>query len=149
MLFRSDEIEQAAEALIKSIDDAGGTLAAIESGRIQRQIQDAAYAAQQAIDSGDSVIVGLNRFQTDDAQSIELLRIAPAGEAAQAERTRALRASRDRRAWEHAMGGVTAAATSGANLVPTVLAAVEAKATLGEIADALRGVFGEYRERAI
>ncbi|TAK15359.1 MAG: methylmalonyl-CoA mutase [Acidobacteria bacterium] len=146
---RTDEIELAAEALIKSIDDAGGTLAAIESGRIQRQIQDAAYAAQQAIDSGESVVVGVNRFQTDDAPAIELLRIDPAGEAAQADRTRAVRASRDRAAWQLAIDRVGAAAKDGSNLVPAVLAAVEARATLGEVADALRTVFGEYRERAI
>jgi methylmalonyl-CoA mutase N-terminal domain/subunit len=146
---RTDEIEHAAEALIKSIDDAGGTLAAIESGRIQRQIQDAAYAAQQAIDSGQSIVVGVNRFQTDESPAIELMQIDPAGEAAQAERTRAVRASRDRAAWQRAMEQVTAAAKGEANLVPPVLAAVEAKATLGEVADALRNVFGEYSERAI
>src|SRR6185436_15388309 len=92
---RTDEIELAAEALIKSIDDAGGTLAAIENGRIQRQIQDAAYAAQQAIDTGQSIVVGLNRYQTDESPTIELMQIDPAGEAAQAERTRGVRASRD------------------------------------------------------
>jgi methylmalonyl-CoA mutase N-terminal domain/subunit len=146
---RTDQIEQDAEALIKSIDDAGGTLAAIESGRIQRQIQDAAYAAQQAIDTGQSIVVGVNQFQTDNAPAIELMQIDPAGEAAQAERTRAVRASRDRSAWQRAMEQVTAAAKSETNLVPPVLAAVEAKATLGEVADALRNVFGEYSERAI
>ena len=146
---RTDEIEHAAEALIKSIDDAGGTLAAIESGRIQRQIQDAAYTTQQAIDAGESIVVGVNQFQTEDTPTIELMQIDPAGEAAQADRTRAVRASRDRAAWQQAMDRVTEAATSGTNLVPPVLAAVEAKATLGEVADALRNVFGEYSERAI
>jgi methylmalonyl-CoA mutase N-terminal domain/subunit len=146
---RTDEIEQAAEALIKSIDDAGGTLAAIESGRIQRQIQDAAYTAQQAIDSGESVVVGVNRYQTEAAPTIELMQIDPAGEAAQAARTQAVRASRDRAAWQQAMDRVTAAAKDGTNLVPHVLAAVEARATLGEIADAMRNVFGEYSDRAI
>lgn len=146
---RTDDIEQAAAALITSIDDAGGTLAAIESGRIQRQIQDAAYSAQQAIDSGASVVVGVNKFETDATPSIELMQIDPAGEAAQAERTRAVRASRDSAAWQQAMARVTAAAKDGTNLVPHVLAAVEAKATLGEVADAMRNVFGEYSERAI
>ncbi len=155
---RTDDIEHAAEALIKSIDDAGGTLAAIESGRIQRQIQDAAYAAQQAIDSGESVVVGVNRFQTEDraedrpngaAPTIELMQIDPAGEAAQAARTQAVRASRDRAAWQQAMDRVTASAKDGTNLVPPVLAAVEARATLGEIADAMRSVFGEYSDRAV
>jgi methylmalonyl-CoA mutase N-terminal domain/subunit len=146
---RTDEIEQAAEALIATIDAAGGTLAAIESGRIQRQIQDAAYTAQQAIDSGTSIVVGVNRYQTEASPTIELMQIDPAGEAAQAERTRAVRASRDRAAWQQAMDRVTAAAKGGTNLVPPVLAAVEARATLGEVADAMRSVFGEYSDRAI
>jgi len=149
---RTDEIEQAAEALIATIDATGGTLTAIESGRIQRQIQDAAYAAQQAIDAGESIVVGVNRFQADGAgtsPAIELMQIDPAGEAAQAARTQAVRASRDATEWQHAMARVSAAATDGSNLVPVVLTAVEAKATLGEIADALRTVFGEYRERSV
>jgi methylmalonyl-CoA mutase, N-terminal domain len=146
---RTDELEQAAEALIRAIDDSGGTLANIEAGRIQRQIQDAAYQAQQNIDRGDQIVVGVNRFQSDDPPKIELLSIDPAGEAAQIARVRAVRASRDTAAWQRAMNDIAAAATGGANLVPPVLAAVEARATLGEVADALRGIFGEYRERAI
>ena len=146
---RTDQIEQDAEALITAIDDAGGTLASIETGRIQRQIQDAAYQAQLAIDRGDQIVVGMNRFHTDEPQKIELLRIDPAGEAAQAARVQAVRASRDAVAWTRAMADVTSAATTGANLVPPVLAAVEARATLGEVADALRNVFGEYRDIAV
>ncbi len=146
---RTDEIEHAAEALIRAIDDSGGTLANIETGRIQRQIQDAAYESQQRIDSGEQVVVGVNRFQTPDPPKIELLRIDPAGEAAQIARVRAVRASRDGAAWQRAIDDVTGAATGGTNLVPPVLAAIEARATLGEVADALRNVFGEYRDRVI
>ena len=146
---RTDDIEQAAEALIASIDESGGTLANIETGRIQRLIQDAAYEAQKRIDNAEQIVVGVNRFQTDEAPTIELLRIDPAGEAAQIARVRAVRASRDAAAWQQAMATITSAATGGSNLVPPVLAAIEARATLGEVADALRGVFGEYRERAI
>jgi methylmalonyl-CoA mutase N-terminal domain/subunit len=148
---RTDEIEAAAEALIKTIDQAGGTLAAIETGRVQRQIQDAAYEAQQAIDSGEKVVVGVNRFATeqDASSAIELLRIDPAGEAAQKERLRVLRASRDRAAWQTAIDNVGRAAAGGTNLVPAVLAAVEARATLGEVADSLRAVFGEYRDHSV
>jgi methylmalonyl-CoA mutase N-terminal domain/subunit len=146
---RTDEIEQAAEALIAAIDQSGGTLANIESGRIQRQIQDAAYEAQQAIDSGRQIVVGVNKFQTDEAPKIELLRINPEGEAAQVARVQTVRASRDRADWQRAMDALTGAATGGSNLVPAVLAAVEARATLGEVADALRTTFGEYRDRAI
>ena len=144
---RTNEIEHDARALIDEIDRQGGTLAAIESGWIPRQVQDAAYAAQQAIDKGDQVIVGVNRYQTDDAAAIELLRIDPAGEARQAAHVQAIRASRDAAAWRHSIDAVEAAARSGANLVPPVLAAVEARATLGEIADSMRAVFGEHRDR--
>ncbi|HEX5216295.1 MAG TPA: methylmalonyl-CoA mutase family protein [Vicinamibacterales bacterium] len=143
---RTAEIEAEARALIASIDAAGGTLAAIESGRIQRQIQDAAYTAQRAIDSGEQQIVGVNTLETDEPASIELLRIDPESERRQAAAVRAVRASRDRQAWQQAIDAVDAAARHGVNLVPPVIAAVEARATLGEIADTLRRVFGEHRE---
>src|SRR4029453_11452772 len=140
-------IEADARALLDEIDPAGGTLRAIEDGRIQRQIQDAAYHAQQAIDAGKDVIVGVNRYVTsDDEAHIELLRIDPEIERKQAAAVRAVRASRDRAAWQAALTGLEAAARDGANLVPRVLGAVEARATLGEIADTLRSVFGEHRE---
>jgi len=143
---RTAEIEAEARALIASIDAAGGTLAAIESGRIQRQIQDAAYTAQRAIDSGEQLIVGVNTLETDEPASIELLRIDPESERRQAAAVAAVRASRDRQAWQQAIDAVDAAARQGTNLVPPVIAAVEARATLGEIADTLRRVFGEHRE---
>ena len=143
---RTAEIEAEARALIASIDAAGGTLAAIESGRIQRQIQDAAYTAQRAIDSGEQQIVGVNTLETNEATSIELLRIDPESERRQAAAVAAVRASRDRQAWQQAIDAVDAAARQGINLVPPVIAAVEARATLGEIADTLRRVFGEHRE---
>jgi methylmalonyl-CoA mutase N-terminal domain/subunit len=143
---RTLEIVDAAAGLIADIDRAGGTLAAIENGRIQRQIQDAAYAAQQAIDRGDTVIVGMNRYETGETAPIPLLRIDPESERRQAEAVRTLRAGRDAAAWRAAIAGVEQAAGSGANLVPAVIQAVESRATLGEIADALRRVFGEHRE---
>ena len=154
---RTREIELEAGDLIAAIDAAGGTLAAIESGRTARQVQDAAYATQQAIDRGDQVIVGVNRFQTqsgvpgappmkDEPPTIELLRIDPAGEARQAAAVAAVRAGRDRAAWRAAIDAIERAARDGSNLVPTVIDAVEARATLGEISDALRRVFGEYRD---
>ena len=144
---RTNEIEQAAYDLIAEIDRQGGTLAAIESGWIPRQVQDAAYAAQQAIDAGTDVIVGVNRYQTDEPASIELLRIDPEGEARQAAAVQAVRTSRNTSEWRRSIDAVEAAARSGANLVPPVLAAVEARASLGEIADAMRKVFGEHRDR--
>jgi methylmalonyl-CoA mutase N-terminal domain/subunit len=143
---RTAEIEQEARALIAKIDTLGGTLAAIESGWIQRNVQDAAYAAQQAIDSGQQVIVGVNRYQTDEPAAIELLRIDPESERRQAESVRAIRQSREPQGWRDAMEALERAAADGTNLVPRVLAAVEARATLGEIADSMRRVFGEHRD---
>jgi methylmalonyl-CoA mutase N-terminal domain/subunit len=142
----TDEIERGARAQLDDIDAAGGTLAAIEAGRTQRQIQDAAYDAQQAIDRGEAVVVGVNRYTTDDPASIQLLRIDAETERRQIEAVRALRKARDPQAWQAAIAGVDRAARDGSNLVPPVIAAVEARATLGEIADTLRAVFGEHRD---
>jgi methylmalonyl-CoA mutase, N-terminal domain len=139
-------IESGARALIERIDAAGGTLAAIEQGLIQREIQESAYRAQQAIDAGTSVVVGVNRCETDAAETIDVLRIDPEIERRQVERVLAIRSSRDQTAWRSAIDSVTSAARSADNLVPTVIQAVEARATVGEIADALRAVFGEHRE---
>lgn len=142
------DIERGALDLLGRIDEVGGTLAAIDTGFIQRQIQDSAYAAQRAIDSEEAAVVGVNRFAdgADAGPAIEVLRIDPAIEARQVERLRELRASRSARDWRSALGGVAAAARGRSNLVPPIVAAVEAQATVGEIADALRDVFGEYRE---
>ncbi len=143
---RTDEVEEEARRLIDRIDAAGGTLAAIESGWIQRQVQDAAYQAQQRIDAAEDVIVGVNRFQTDEPASIELLRIDPEGERRQAEAVRGVRARREAGPCRAALDALEQRARNGDNLVPAVLNAVEARATLGEIADALRRVFGEHRD---
>jgi methylmalonyl-CoA mutase N-terminal domain/subunit len=139
-------IEQEATALIERIDAMGGTLAAIESGYIQRQIQDSAYAAQRAIDAADAVVVGVNRYQDTSAASPEVFRIDPEVERRQVEQVRAVRASRSRQEWRAALDAVDAAARSGSNLVPPIISAVEKRATLGEIADTLRRVFGEYQD---
>jgi methylmalonyl-CoA mutase, N-terminal domain len=142
----TDRIEREATALIARIDSLGGTLASIESGFIQREIQDAAYRAQQRIDSGESVVVGVNRYVSDDPQAIDTLEIDPEMEARQIARVRKARASRDPAAWRAAVDAVSAAARGTDNLVPPIIAAVEARATVGEIADAMRSVFGEHRE---
>jgi methylmalonyl-CoA mutase N-terminal domain/subunit len=142
----TDQIEAGARALIEKIDAAGGTLTAIERGIIQRDVQESAYRAQQQIDTGVAVVVGVNRFVTDDAANIEVMRVDPAVEQRQVERVRAVRASRDASEWQAAMDAIIGAAKDGTNLVPAVVRAVEAKATVGEISDALRGVFGEHRE---
>jgi methylmalonyl-CoA mutase N-terminal domain/subunit len=113
---------------------------------IQREIQESAYRAQQAVDRGETIVVGVNRFADGAGTPIELLRIDPEVEARQVERVRALRASRDQTAWRRALDAVQAAARDGSNLVPPIVAAVEARATVGEVADILRGVFGEFQE---
>jgi len=147
----TNTIERGAAALIDRIDRGGGTLAAIETGTIQREIQESAYRAQRAIDSGESIVVGVNRFnEIEDRRSriADLLSIDPEVERKQVARVQALRADRDAAVWRAAIDAVTAAARDGANLVPPIIAAVEARATVGEIADAMRQVFGEFTETA-
>jgi methylmalonyl-CoA mutase N-terminal domain/subunit len=142
----TDRVEREARALLARIDEMGGVLAAIERGFIQEQIQDAAYAAQQSIDRGTSVVVGVNRFQDAEGgvASRAALRIDPEVERKQAGRVRALRASRSKAEWEAAIGAVDQAARRGENLVPPIITAIERHATVGEVADALRHVFGEH-----
>ena len=147
----TDQIEAGAVALLERIDTIGGTLAAIESGFIQREIQESAYRAQVAIDSGHDVVVGVNRFTDDDSgqrPGPEVFQIDPEIERQQGERVQAIRATRDEITWQRAIAAVADAARDGSNLVPRIIAAVEARATVGEIADAMRSVVGEYRETA-
>jgi methylmalonyl-CoA mutase, N-terminal domain len=142
----TNRIEAEASALLDRINAAGGTLAAIEQGFIQREIQESAYRAQQQIDHGERVVVGVNRFATEATASIDVLRIDPEIEPRQVQRVRAVRAARDATAWKASLNSLADAARGTANLVPSVIAAVEARATLGEISDTLRGVFGEHKE---
>ena len=154
----TDDIERGAEELIARIESAGGTLAAIEVGFIQREIQESAYRAQVAIDSGEAVVVGVNRFEEEERPGVSLAEdgpgrdsrrlfsVDPEVERTQIERVRGVRASRDASSCSRSLGAVTDAARSGSNLVPPIIGAVEARATVGEIADALRSVFGEYQE---
>ena len=142
----TNRIEEEAARTLQRIDAAGGTLAAIEQGMIQREIQDAAYRTQQQIDAGTAVVVGVNRFQAGEGAGIDVLRIDPDIERRQIERVRAVRASRDATSWKAAIDAVGAAARDGSNLVPPIIRAVEARATVGEIADALRAVFGEHKD---
>jgi methylmalonyl-CoA mutase N-terminal domain/subunit len=143
---RTNAIEREATELLERIDALGGTLTAIESGYVQRQIQDAAYRAQQAVDHGEAIVVGVNRFTDSDTPAIDTFRLDPAVERQQIERVRAVRASRSETEWRSALREVEHAARGTNNLVPPIIAAVEKRATLGEIADTLRGVFGEYQD---
>ncbi len=142
----TSRLEADAVAMIERIDALGGTLAAIEAGHIPREIRESAYRAQQAVDAGTAVVVGVNRF-TDDADRhvTPVFHIDPALEQEQVGRVRALRQSRSEAALRESLSAIDRAARSADNLVPPVLAAVEQLATVGEIADTLRGVFGEYR----
>jgi methylmalonyl-CoA mutase N-terminal domain/subunit len=142
----TNEIEQGARALLDKIDAAGGTLAAIEQGMIQRSIQESAYRAQQLVDARESTVVGVNAFTSEESASIDVLRIDPEIEKRQTERVQAVRAARDAAAWRRALDEVAEAARGTANLVPPIVKAVEARATVGEISDAMRSVFGEHRE---
>ena len=143
---RTRAIEAEASALLERIDALGGTLAAIEAGYIQREIREAAYRTQQAVDTAAAVVVGVNRF-TDDAagHGADVFHIDPEMEQAQIDRVRALRASRGDSTWRQSLDTIEHAAREGDNLVPPVIAAVEQRATVGEIADTLRRVFGEYQ----
>jgi methylmalonyl-CoA mutase, N-terminal domain len=146
---RTDTIEQEAIVLLDRIEALGGTLNAIEAGYIQRQIQEAAYQAQRAIDAQEAIVVGVNRFADPSSAhpaAIPVFRVDPEIERQQIERVRRVRADRSDTAWRGALAGVEAAARDGHNLVPPIIAAVEERATLGEIADALRRVFGEYTD---
>ena len=142
----TDEIEAGARECIERIDALGGMLRAIESGYVQREIQKAAYEYQQSVEQNKRVIVGVNRYRTEHQEPIPILRIDPAVEQEQIERLRALRARRDAARSSKAIAEVESRARSGENLLPAILAAVEAYATVGEISDAMRRVFGEHQE---
>jgi methylmalonyl-CoA mutase N-terminal domain/subunit len=124
-------------------------LRAIERGFVQQEIQNAAYEYQRAVDEGEAVVVGVNRFELEAERPIPVQRIDEALEGKQVERVRALRARRDASVWQTALRGVEDAARSRENLMPRILAAVEANATVGEISDAMRRQFGEYKEAVV
>jgi methylmalonyl-CoA mutase N-terminal domain/subunit len=140
------EIERRAVVYLERIDQLGGMVRAIEDGFPQREIEQAAYAAQRAIEKGEQIVVGVNRFQEAEEEPPEdLLRIDPTLEAAQQDRLRALRKRRDSQAAAEAVRAVEAAARASDNLLPKIREAARVYATVGEISDALRRVFGEYR----
>ena len=145
----TSEIERRASEYLARIDALGGMLRAIEQGYVQAEIQRAAYDYQMAVERGEQIVVGVNQFQTENAAPIPLLRIDPEIERAQVERLRALRSRRDAAKTSAALAEVERRARSSENLMPAILAAVEALATVGEISDALRRVFGEYEESVV
>jgi len=145
----TEEIEQNAKAYLAKIDAVGGMLKAIERGFVQQEIQNAAYEYQRAVDAGEAIVVGVNRFEQEQDKPVPIQRINEKLERQQIERVRALRAERNESSWKQAITAIQDSARSGDNLMPRILAAVEANATVGEIADAMRQVFGEYRETVV
>jgi methylmalonyl-CoA mutase N-terminal domain/subunit len=142
----TDTIERGAMDYIRRIDEIGGTLRAIETGFIQGEIQNAAFEFQKEIESGDRVIVGVNRFGMDERDKAPVFRIDPGVEAAQLESLRQMKAGRDGEVLAARLAELDSAARGSANLMPRIMAAAEAYATVGEISDTLRKVFGEYRD---
>ncbi|MGZ7042281.1 MAG: acyl-CoA mutase large subunit family protein [Thermoanaerobaculia bacterium] len=145
----TNEIESRAKEYLEKIEALGGMLTAIERGYIQQEIQNAAYEFQQQVDHDEAVVVGVNRFTVDEEKPVPIQRIDPSLEPKQVERVRALRVRRDKERWESALKQVEDAARSNDNLMPRIVAAVDANATVGEISDTMRRVFGEYRETVV
>ncbi len=141
----TDRVEQDALALIDKIEAMGGAVAAIEAGFVQREIEDSAYEAARRIDSGDAVVVGVNRFASGDGGEVPVLTVDPALERAQVARVTAVRAGRDGAAVDSVLGEVRTAAAGDANLLYPMKSALATGATLGEISDVLRDEFGLYR----
>src|ERR1700726_226793 len=145
----TNEIESGALAYIEKIDSLGGMLLAIESGFVQTEIQKAAYEYQRAVETKEQVVVGVNDFVAEEERGIPTLRIDPQIEREQIARVQTLRARRDASRTKAAIAELERRASTKENLLPAILGAVEAYATVGEISDALRRVFGEYQESVV
>ena len=144
------KIEEEAQAYIRRIDEMGGIIVAVEKGYPQKEIADSAYQFQQQVERGERVIVGVNKFQAENEEiTIPVLKIDPAIERGQIERVRAVRARRAKAPYEQSMAALRDACMSAKNLMPYVLDAVRAEATLGEICDVFREAYGVYREPAV
>jgi methylmalonyl-CoA mutase N-terminal domain/subunit len=143
----TNEVEERAWAYIDRIDRMGGAVEAIEAGFYQDEIAEAAFRIQQGVESGERVVVGVNRFGDPDERPVEIQRIGAEEVARQVERVRALRVSRDRDTVDRTLADVETAARGEGNLLPPMREALRARATLGEVSDVLRTVFGEHHPR--
>jgi methylmalonyl-CoA mutase N-terminal domain/subunit len=145
--YLTDQIEARARAYLDEIEEMGGALAAIEAGYVQKEIEQAAYQHQQAVEEGSAVVVGVNKFRVEETQELDLLRLDPAIEQAQMEKLARLRARRDSGRVAELLGQLeTAAVAAGSGaLLPVLIACVERDVTIGEICGVLRRVWGEYR----
>lgn len=144
----TNKIEEEVERYLKKIDEMGGTLAAIEQGFIQKEIQESAYRFQKEIESGERVYVGVNKYIMDEPPPTNLLKVDMEVGRREAEKVKALRASRDQKKWKEALDKLREVTIGGENVMPAVIEAVKAKATVGEICDVWRQIFGEYRPEA-
>jgi methylmalonyl-CoA mutase N-terminal domain/subunit len=144
----TDKMEKDAFTYIHRIDELGGIIRAIEIGYPQKEIADAAYRYQQQLDTGEKVIVGVNKYAVPEERPMEILKIHPEVEQRQIERVRKVKRERDQALARERLGGVHAAARNGDNLMPHLIEAVKAYCTLGEISDVYREVFGVYRDPA-
>ena len=145
----TDELEARALALLTKVDELGGMVSAIEKGFPQREIQNAAYAYQKGVEKGEQVVVGVNRFTITGEVKPDLLRVDEALGAVRRQQVAAIRAARKQAAVDTCLADLRAGAAGTANLMPLILAAVKAEATVGEVCDALRSVFGEYQEQMV
>ena len=143
----TNRLEEEAQSFIQKIDEMGGAVAAIESGYIQREIQSSAYRYQKEVESGERIVVGVNSYVLDEEQEVDFLKVDPRVQEEQIARLRELKKRRDSQAVQTALRRLKKAAEGTENLLPPILEAVKVYATLGEICDTLREVFGEYRER--
>jgi len=142
----TDELESSIDALMAQVEELGGAVSAIENGFQKRQIEESAYRITQQIDSGERVVVGVNRFALDEEEAYEPLRVNPAIEADQAAHLAALRAGRDNQAVAAAIDAIKAAAADpNSNVLYPLKDALRARATVGEVCDALREVWGTYK----
>ena len=142
----TDRIEAEATKYLNRIDDIGGSLRAIEMGFQQREIQEASYRYQMSVDDGQRTVVGVNQFRTDEEERPEILRVRPEVVKRQVDRLNKVRAERDNARLQQLFGVLETAAKGDTNLMPVLIECVEAYATIGEICQVLRGVFGEQRE---
>src|SRR4029077_13293113 len=145
----TSKIESGATHYLNKIDALGGMLEAIESGYVQTEIQKAGFDYQRAVETREQIVVGVNEFQAEEERQIPTLRIDPALEREQVARLQALASKRDSLETKAALAALERRGKTSENLLPAILAAVESFATVGEISDALRGVFGEYQESVV
>jgi len=143
----TDKIEAEIDAYIQKIDAMGGTLAAIEQGYIQKEIQNSAYRFQKEIETGDRVYVGINKYTMEEPPPTNLLRVDMSVGEAEAEKLKKLRSERDELQWSKGLDNLRKASEAGENVMPAVIEAVKAKATIGEVCDVWRDLFGEYRPK--